>query len=539
MKMFSGGAGGARRSRGGHSIRPATRIAEHVTTLDAPTENSDVRDSTFNPISRGAVMMIALIALVSAGRAVLYDTIDPDCFWHLRVADQLLQQGVGPITDDLSYASKPDPWTPYSWLAELGMRATWELGGFRAAIVVHALNSAAIVMLIALSCVEAARGRDDKEPRTELSIVLATAFATFFTLAYLSFRPASFAITLLALCIWILLRDMRAQKPTDSHRWALVFITLLLTNIHLYAFLVPVWIAALALGAVWEKRFDAARRYFRTAIACGAACWMTPMLPGVIRTILHYQFSDDMVSGPVIVEMQPFYTGVAGAIMLVLLMVFALCALRNRKNLSAGIWLWIILGAALLFQLGRFAPLFALVAAPAMTLTMPRWSDRVLYRPALPATIGTLLLIGLIRMTLAFPVVQSFDAWVNRHGPDAPGYPCSAARYVEQNVTPVSGRIINEFTWGGYLAWRLEGRFQVFMDGRTQVYPAEFWRATYFGSEDQRRQILLQAGADAAILPVQKGIFQQHLREMGWSTAFCDEISLVMLPPGRTVAKIE
>src|SRR5688572_17994748 len=69
-------------------------------------------DAHQQPLFPGTMMLIALIALVAAGRAVLYDTLDPDCFWHLRVADQLCEQGIGPLVDDISFSSIRTPWTP-------------------------------------------------------------------------------------------------------------------------------------------------------------------------------------------------------------------------------------------------------------------------------------------------------------------------------------------------------------------------------------------------------------------------------------------
>src|SRR5690242_18505707 len=99
--------------------------------------------------------MIVLLALVAAGKAVLYDTLDPDCFWHLRVAEQLQQDGIGPIVDHISFASIKTPWTPYSWLGELGMKAIWNAGGFRAAILVQAILMAAFVILVAMCANEA------------------------------------------------------------------------------------------------------------------------------------------------------------------------------------------------------------------------------------------------------------------------------------------------------------------------------------------------------------------------------------------------
>jgi hypothetical protein len=56
----------------------------------------------------------------AASKSILYDTLDPDCFWHLRVAEQLQRDGIRPLVDPMSFMSIKDPWTPYSWLAELG-----------------------------------------------------------------------------------------------------------------------------------------------------------------------------------------------------------------------------------------------------------------------------------------------------------------------------------------------------------------------------------------------------------------------------------
>src|SRR5437660_1101420 len=99
----------------------------------------------------GFVLLVALIALVAGGKAILFDTLDPDCFWHMRVAEQLRAEGIGPIVDRLSFASIQSPWTPYSWLAELGMAWLWNHAGWRSTIVVQALMQAGFVVLIAWS----------------------------------------------------------------------------------------------------------------------------------------------------------------------------------------------------------------------------------------------------------------------------------------------------------------------------------------------------------------------------------------------------
>src|SRR5207247_10560783 len=117
-------------------------------------------------VAWGMALLIGLVALVAAGKAVLFDTLDPDAFLHLLAADQLLAEGVGQLVDRQSFASVPQPWPPYSWLAELGMKVVWDHGGYRAAIVAHAVMAAALMTLMAAACVVKApglRAHDDDE----------------------------------------------------------------------------------------------------------------------------------------------------------------------------------------------------------------------------------------------------------------------------------------------------------------------------------------------------------------------------------------
>src|SRR5438046_1064340 len=95
----------------------------------------------------GFILLITLAALCAGGKAILHDGIDPDCFWHLRVAGQLQRDGIGPLVDDIAWASSKQPWTPYSWLAELAMKAVWDFGDYRAAVVVQAIMEVAVIVL--------------------------------------------------------------------------------------------------------------------------------------------------------------------------------------------------------------------------------------------------------------------------------------------------------------------------------------------------------------------------------------------------------
>src|SRR5580658_7351140 len=103
----------------------------------------------------GFWLLLSLLAMVAVGKVVIGDTLDPDCFWHLRVGGEIVKAGwPRPLVDDLSFSSLRTPWTPYSWLAEVAMKKLWDAGGFRAAIAVQAAMEAAFILLMGMSAFE-------------------------------------------------------------------------------------------------------------------------------------------------------------------------------------------------------------------------------------------------------------------------------------------------------------------------------------------------------------------------------------------------
>lgn len=512
-------------------------------------------------VAVGAALLIVLVALVAAGKAVLFDTVDPDCFLHLLAADQLLQDGIGPLVDRQSFASVSTPWTPYSWLAALGMKWVWDNGGYRAAVALHAIMSAAIVALVAGTCLVRTRSPEDDSSdsltRTtspiysppvvsRFSMVVATALAAFLSMPYLSFRPVTAAFVLLGIATLLIVRDRRMGERTLAV-WLIIPITALMVNVHLFATVVPMYLGAMLLGALWERRgaFEAPdwpegdRRAIRTGILLAGtllACLATPMLPGFPAAVMHLQF-DPIVTGPVIAEYQPFYRGGLGMMTALVVGFLVLSAYLNRRLLRSGDVIWMLMAFALLLRMGRFAPIFAITAVPLFAVTLPPLSEGVLAKRLVYAAVALVLAAGSWRIGTSLPgPAHTFEQWINRHGPDTPGYPTDAAAYVEANVRPATGRIINEYTWGGYLEWRFRDRFQALLDGRTQCFSGEFWRLTYLAGDEVRRDFLSRIRADVAILPARRSLFREALTESGWTTVYADGRAEVLLPPARSAS---
>ena len=477
-------------------------------------------------------LLIALLVLFAGSKSILYDTLDPDSFWHLRVADQLMRQGIGPLVDDLAFTSSKTPWTPYSWLAELGMRAVWSVGGYRSAIAVQAVTIAGMYTLLAACCVQRGASR--------LAVVIVLLCAGYLSLPYLSFRPATFALALFALAVWLLVRDRAMEERSgvvSRAVWWIVPLTALMVNVHLFAFLVPASVGALLLGGLIERRNF--RRYALMLALCCVACLLTPMLPGMLASMWSYEANDPMVAQHLIAELTPFYSGQMGWLSVAVVGAGIALCIWNRRMLRAGEWVWLLLGLLLLFRMGRFAPLFVLIASPIVAVALPRMDGLTLEKPAIRFALAILLAIGLVRVSVGFPsTAMPLDRWLNRMGPATPGYPCDAAAFVSDRIEPRTGRVLNEFTWGGYLEWRLGPRFQTLMDGRTQLFPPTFWNSTCLATPAAYRLYLSNTPADAAIVPLDKGSLRTAVTAMGWQRVYSDDRAAVYVP-GVSTAKAE
>jgi hypothetical protein len=505
-------------------------IRQEMTNSSTPAPNRSSR--------LGFGLLLALLAVVAAGKVILADSLDPDCFWHLRVADEIARQSwPHPLIDDLSFASIRQPWTPYSWLAELGMKWLWDAGGFRAAVAVQAGMESAFILLLGLAALELTR-RVHGQARY-LASALAAAMGGILSLAYLSFRPVTAALTLLALIGWLLLRDRRLSQRSKAV-WLVPPITAVLINIHFFALFVPLWTAALLIGDAVDRRATSAPRLFRGAVLLLLsliACCLTPLLPGALRSVLDYSMRDVMVRSGTIAEFRPFYSGIMGNVSAAFVAALWIGVVRHRirqPRIPLGEVLWLAGSTALLFLMGRLSPVFALIAAPAFAATLPRLSDRILARPPIVAALAVVLALSAWPVARAFPRPgQSLSLWLNRHGPDAPNYPCLAADFVDRNIPAQTHHLICELTWGGFLEWRLGDRFQTLMDGRTQLFAPEFWNVVALGSPDQRKQFLAATHADAAVVRAGRSAFGQILTELNWKIVYRDDFAEVLVPPAR------
>jgi hypothetical protein len=222
--------------------------------------------------------------------------------------------------------------------------------------------------------------------------------------------------------------------------------------------------------------------------------------------------------------MRPFWHGPLGSVAAALASLVIVAAVFKRRKLRLGEWVWLIGCSVLLLKMGRFSPIFAIFVAPTLAVTLPQFSNSVLAKQSICWVLAIVALLECAKVGSAVPSSATpLSQWVNRMGPDAGGYPAAAADFVADHVAARTHRIICEFTWGGYLEWRLNPKWQMLMDGRTQLYTADFWRPLYLGTPELRKAYLAGIDADAAVVPVKASSFGKDLIELGWKIVYSDD----------------
>ncbi len=465
----------------------------------------------------GFWLAVALLALIAAEKVVMVDAIDPDAFWHLRVADQISRDGVRPIVDDLSYMSQREPWTPYSWLAELGMRQIVNRCGLmRGAVMTHLIVAMTLVLISALAC------RDASDRGREIPVLIGVLLAGMWTQWFVAFRPVSMAFVVLSISAWLLLRDRQMDERSRAV-WIIPILVGLCINLHFFAMMMLAWIGALVAGAIIERDRRGVKRYALLLIASAIGLLATPMLPGMLRSIQRFAAADPVVASGTIVEMTYVWRQGWGVVLSILATATFVWLIVKRRQVRVGEWIWLIAMSVLAARYARFMPLFGIIAAPLLARTLPPIGARVLTLRPVWAMVGVVIIVTTYRVIAGVPVEHSLSTH----------YPVQAAEFVARSIEPRTRHLINGFNYGGYLAWRLP-QFKVMADARTQLYPPEFWRKFFFSDAERTKaalqELIATKGADAAVLPRDDQHFQPLLLEFGWTIAQQDERAVVLIP---------
>lgn len=442
---------------------------------------------------------------------------DPDLWWHLRTGQIMWVTHAIPRTDLLSYTTNQHPWVAHEWLSQLSMYAAWKAGDYTGLMLWFCIVTTAFLVIQYASC-----SLYSGNARVAFLGALTT---WFFATIGLAIRPQMLGYTLLA-CELLILHLGRSRDPRWFYLLPLLFAVWV--NVHGTFFfglivLAVVFVSGLlnvTAGLLVSRPFDRTQR--KALLGAGAfslaALFVNPvgwrLLAYPLWTILDWRMQLDAVE-----EWQRLSFDDSRAIGLLAVMGSILVtALVRRMKLYVDelALLTVAFGMAVLHQRLLFA--WGIVASPILCRQL---GD--LYPTSrgkfLPNAILTVAFLGVA--CVAFPAQGELASQVAR------GNPVEAVNHIRR--THLTGRMLNEYAYGGYLTWALP-EVKVFIDGRSDVYA---WTGVFedYGAWATLRSdpnLLLNKYAIDFCLLSQASPMVRVMRYLpGWSERYADSRSVI------------
>jgi hypothetical protein len=107
-------------------------------------------------------------------------------------------------------------------------------------------------------------------------------------------------------------------------------------------------------------------------------------------------------------------------------------------------------------------------------------------------------------------------------------YPVQATTFIHENYPPAP--LFNTYTWGGYLIWRLYPEYQVFIDGRSDIYNHQFL-GDYVAAENDSmdgKALLEQYKIRTAIFPADNALATALSDDPDWRVIYKDRVAVVL-----------
>jgi hypothetical protein len=385
---------------------------------------------------------------------------DPDMWWHLKMGQIIWTTHSIPTTDLFSYTTNHHAWIPHEWLSQVLIYGAYRWGGYSGLMLWLCFFTAAL--LIAGYALCSLYSGNAKVGFAGAMLIW------FFSTSGVAVRPQMIGYLLLVVEL-LVVHLGRTRNP----RWFFCLPPLfaLWVNCH-GSFFFGLAVAGIILGGSffdfrggllvssrWEPRQQ--RLLTLALILSVAALFLNPI--GVkqilypLNTILHQP-----VGLSVVEEWKPLqlndgrglgFLAVLGSLFLVMIV--------RQSELFWDELLMLALGTWLAASHQRMVFVFGILAAPVLSRLLSTSWDGYDAEADRPLPNALFIAASLLVVFWGFPNRQSLSRQVDQQSP------VNAVAFI--NAHHLSGRILNEYVYGGYLIWAAP-EHPVFVDGRADVF---------------------------------------------------------------------
>jgi len=496
---------------------PSTSVeTQGTTTSDAPKEALLKRVFSF-PALLGALLLAALfVAIRDFG-------VDPDLWWHLKVGQDVLSSHRWPAVDTYSFTAAGTPWMAYEWVGDTLLAVLHGAWGLRGLLTIDFAIGSAVVL--ALYTFASTRSRNSKAAFVSCGLLL------FLTEVSFSLRPQMLGYLFLILTL-IALERFREGRPRML--WLLPPLFLVWVNTHgtfivgLFVFVVYALsgLVEIQWGGLESRRWTPGERVRLGWVlaACLAALAITPYGTKLAAYPFDMAFAQP-VNLANILEWQPMpFNLPVGKLFLAMLMGFLIAQFVFRLTWQMAEMILFLAGTAAACLHARLLLVFVPFAAPLFAVIASRWMSP--YDPRKDKFIlNAVLIIAIITAIVRyFPSQSQLERRIAEH------WPVKAVAYLERHPTPRP--MFNNYTYGGYLVYALDGQSKVFVDGRADIYErtgvlADYRSITWL---EPKALALLQAYNVQSCLIDRNEPLATLLSASGqWKRVYSDEMSAVFV----------
>ncbi len=444
-----------------------------------------------------------------------------DTWWHIRAGEEILETHQLPHRDSYSWTAAGTEWIAYEWLGEAAMAAVYRAGKLRGLKFFQLVLTGGMLGL--LYAYAAMRCGNVKGAFVVCALVVPVAAV------FCSLRPQMIGYILFLAVLLILERFRRGKSGA---LWFLPVLFVVWVNTHgTFVF------GLLAIGVAWASGLrpfhcgeienavwtgGQRRRLEIAALLSVLGLCLTPYGTRLAAYPLDIGFRQPLNIAS-IQEWMPIPTerflglAVFGSLLAILLFQM-LQPFRCRPD-----DLILLAIAAILAILHlRFVPLFLMVSVPLLAIPVARrlpCYDAGRGRHALNAGLIAALAAAMVCFLPAeWQLQKQFEA----------SFPVAATEYLQAH--PASGPLLNEYGWGGYLAWAHVPARGVFIDGRADIYERAGVLEDYLtitGLKPGAFGLLGKYGIRACLLRPDAPLSTALAESPEWEKAYSDSVSVV------------
>jgi hypothetical protein len=467
--------------------------------------------------------LLVTILFIAISVMAIQPISDTDLWWHLRTGQWISEQRAIPDADPFSWTRAQTPWLAHEWLADVGLYWLYQWGGLPAL-------ASAVSVCVTLTFVLVYR-MSELRPHVAVFTTLLAAIASA-----VAWSPRPHLLTMLFAAYTLYVLQRYATQP--RWLWSLPPLFLVWANAHSGFVLGLVIIGVTLCGTLLPHWLTRARPFFppaqRALALCLAVCFSATLLNphGIALLIYPYFTLTSKAMQTYIVEWHSpnFHDTRFLAFAALLLITLVACALSPRRLTLVELGLLLGLTYAALNSM-RNIPLYALVAAPIITRQLHGLSAAHPAAPPAPRPLTPLLngvhwlLMGIIILGAGLRIANTLNELPTLL---VKYFPEMTAQYLLQQKP--AGPLLNSYNLGGYLIWRVYPTYQVFIDGRADVYGDAFMDEYYALAWQTKGdwQAYLDRYKINLVVIEKDGPLAGELRaSSGWRLLFEDEISAI------------